>query len=267
MAILGLNIDHVATLRQARYRGGDPSIPGEPDPVWAVGPAELAGARCITMHLREDRRHVNDRDVALCRQVCRVKFNLEMAPTEEMVRFAASLRPHQVTLVPEGRHEVTTEGGLNVAGQQAQLRDVVLRLHDSGCKVSAFIDADPAQVRAAQKAGFDACEIHTGPYASAWGACAGDLRDPRLVRAIAGVAGAGAEAGALGMRFNAGHALNYANVIPIASQPGIEELHIGHSVIARSVLTGLDEAVRKMVGLIERACDAGGSSPADCATP
>jgi pyridoxine 5-phosphate synthase len=249
---LGVNIDHVATLRQARYREAGPDS-GEPDAVRAVGEAELGGADCITVHLREDRRHITDRDAELVRRLTRVKFNLEMAATDAMVSAAERLRPHMATLVPEGRAEVTTEGGLDVAGQSGRMRDVVSRLRSAGVTVSAFIDADGRQVAAAAKAGFEVCEIHTGLYAEAWSACGGDVTNEGLMASLEGVAMAGAEACGAGMRFNAGHGLNYHNVVRIAALPGISELHIGHAIVSRAVFTGLREAVREMKGLIVRA--------------
>lgn len=250
MATLGVNIDHVATLRQARYRGTPDPARGEPNPSHAVHVAELAGAECITMHLREDRRHVNDRDVQICRDLCRVKFNLEMGATDEMVAIAARLKPHMSTLVPEGREEVTTEGGLDVAGQKERMIGVVSTLRDAGVSASAFIDADVTQIRAAADVGFEWCEVHTGPYAEAFMHAGGDPRDPALAAALARVAAAGRLITELGMRFNAGHALNYANVRPIATLPGVEELHIGHSIVSRAVYTGLHEAVATMRSLI-----------------
>lgn len=251
MPLLSVNIDHVATLRQARYRGGGEY--GEPDPVWAAQQAELGGADGITVHLREDRRHITDRDVQTIRGLVRVKFNLEMAATREMVAIAGKVKPHSAMLVPEGRMEVTTEGGLDVRGRAASLKDAVKRLKDAGCLVSAFIDADERQVEAASKIGFDVCEVHTGPYAAAFLACGGDFRDRRLGAEIAAVAMAGGHIRAAGMRFNAGHALNYHNVVPVAAIPGVTELHIGHAIVARAVFDGLREAVRTMSELVKTA--------------
>ncbi|GJQ28769.1 MAG: pyridoxine 5'-phosphate synthase [Phycisphaerae bacterium] len=244
MPLLSVNIDHVATVRQARYRQGKDY--GEPDPVRAVHEAELGGADGITVHLREDRRHITDRDVELLRPLVRVKFNLEMAATDEMIEIARRIRPHSAMLVPEGRNEVTTEGGLNVAGQATRMREVVKRLKEAGCLVSAFIDADAAQVDAAQGAGFDVCEVHTGPYAEAFLACGGDLRLARLAGEVEKVRRAGERIVAAGMRFNAGHALNYANVGIVARLPGVSELHVGHAIVSRAVFVGLREAVREM---------------------
>jgi pyridoxine 5-phosphate synthase len=195
MLQLGVNIDHVATVRQARYRGEQPATAGlspedagEPDPVRAAHEAELGGADGITVHLREDRRHITDRDVRLLQRLVKVKLNLEMAATEEMVGIACELRPHTAMLVPEGREEVTTEGGLDVAGQAARMSEVVARLRDAGLIVSAFIDAEPRQVDACHAAGFDVCEVHTGPWAQAFARCGGDPRRSELVSELGRVA-------------------------------------------------------------------------------
>lgn len=245
MIQLGVNIDHVATVRQARYRdfGHDD---GEPDPVRAAHEAELGGADGITVHLREDRRHVQDRDVELLRRLVKVKLNLEMAATDEMVGIARRIGPHTAMLVPEGRAEVTTEGGLDVAGQRERLTRVVEALKQGGMIVSAFIDPDPAQVDAAAETGFDVCEVHTGPYAQAFAACGGDMRRDELIEALGAVERAGRRIRDLGMRFNAGHALNYHNVRPVAALEGIEELHIGHAIVSRAVYTGVRAAVAEM---------------------
>lgn len=248
MPLLSVNIDHVATVRQARYRQSKDY--GEPDPVWAAHEAQLGGADGITVHLREDRRHITDRDVELLRPLVRVKFNLEMAATDEMVKVAERIRPHSAMLVPEGRNEVTTEGGLNVAGQTERLRDIATRLRKAGCIVSAFIDADESQVQAAHQAGFDVCEVHTGPYADAFLACGGDFRMERLRSELSRVALAGAQILTLGMRFNAGHALNYANVGPIAALPNVSELHIGHAIVSRAIFQGMREATREMKNIM-----------------
>jgi pyridoxine 5-phosphate synthase len=247
MVLLGVNIDHVATIRQARYRG---QVSGEPDPVRAAHEAELGGADGITVHLREDRRHITDRDLELLRQTVRVKLNLEMGATDEMVAVALRTGPHTSMLVPEGRQEVTTEGGLDVAGQLDRLNSIVARLKERGIIVSAFIDAQTRQVEAAAKAGFDVCEVHTGPYAAAFLSGGGDFRRPELVAELDRVAEAGRHIRAAGMRFNAGHALNYQNVSPIVSLPGVEELHIGHAIISRAVFTGLCRAVAEMKALL-----------------
>lgn len=246
MIQLGVNVDHVATVRQAR-RGV------EPDPVRAAHEAELGGADGITVHLREDRRHIQDHDVERLRGSVNVKLNLEMAATDEMVTIARRIRPQIAMLVPEGRQEITTEGGLDVAGQLARMTDVVARLRDAGLIVSAFIDADPKQVEAAAKAGFDVCEVHTGPYAHAFAEAGGDFLFKPLATQLEAVRSAGTLISGAGMRFNAGHALNYANVKPIAGLPGIAELHIGHSIIARAIYTGIRDAVREMKRLMVEA--------------
>jgi len=257
MLQLGVNIDHVATVRQARYRGGQPAISGmnpddlgEPDPVRAAHEAELGGADGITVHLREDRRHITDRDVRLLQRLVQVKLNLEMAATEEMIAIATELRPHTAMLVPEGREEVTTEGGLDVAGQLGRMRDVASRLRDAGLITSAFIDAEIAQVEACAEAGFDVCEVHTGPWAHVFARCGGDPRRAELEAELERVRSAGAAIRGAGMRFNAGHALNYHNVEPIAGLPGVEELHIGHAIVSRAVYVGLRRAVREMKSLL-----------------
>ena len=253
MIQLGVNIDHVATVRNARYPGA-PDL-GEPDPVRAAHEAELGGADGITVHLREDRRHICDRDVQLLRSLVKVKLNLEMAATDEMVAIARDLRPATAMLVPEGRQEVTTEGGLDVDGQRARMQEVVARLKDAGMIVSAFIDAEPAQIDAASAVGFDVCEVHTGPYAEVFRACAGDMRRSELRAALSAVADAGERIRDAGMRFNAGHALNYHNVHPVAALAGIEELHIGHAIVSRAIYTGLRSAVREMKTImIDSAC-------------
>jgi pyridoxine 5-phosphate synthase len=260
MPLLCVNVDHVASLRQARYRdaglsatpagvGGDF---GEPDILRAIHEAELGGADGITVHLREDRRHVTDRDVSLVRQLSRVRVNLEMAATDEMVAIACALKPHTAMLVPEGRREVTTEGGLDVVRHQADIAGAVAMLRGAGCVVSAFIDADPTQIAAARDAGFQVCEIHTGPYAAHFLRAGGDFLDERLAAELERIAIAGGEIRAAGMRFNAGHALNYANVGPIASLPGVAELHIGHAIISRAIYVGIREAVREMKAILVR---------------
>jgi pyridoxine 5-phosphate synthase len=247
---LGVNIDHVATLRQARRTW-------EPDPVWAAVEAHLGGADGITVHLREDRRHIQDADVRKLRELTQIKLNLEMAATDEMVGIACELKPEMAMFVPEGRHEVTTEGGLDIVAQEAQLKDAVARLVDRGIVVSVFIDADVAQVEAAARIGAKVCEIHTGPYAHAFHAAGRDAESPAVLAEIARIAEAGAAVRSLDMRFNAGHALNYYNVQPIARLTGIRELHIGHSIISRSVFTGLREAVREMKRLMREGAERG----------
>ena len=258
MARLSVNIDHSASLRNARYRD-DPTVrAAEPDPLRIAHEAELAGADGITVHLREDRRHIVDRDVQRLRDATQAKINLEMAATEEMIEIAERVRPHAALLVPEGRHEVTTEGGLDVAGQRARIQDVVSRLRASGMVVSAFIDAEPRQVEACAEAGFGVCEVHTGPYAHTFADTGGDFASDRLGAAFGSVERAGAEVRRLGMRFNAGHALNYFNVVPIARLEGIDELHIGHAIMARALFVGVREAVREM----KRLASGGGTQAA-----
>jgi pyridoxine 5-phosphate synthase len=234
---LHVNIDHVATLRQARGTS-------YPDPVWAASLCELAGAHGITCHLREDRRHIQDRDVTLLRQTVRTILNLEMAVTEEMIGIARRVRPDMVTLVPEKREERTTEGGLDVASATTLAGDVA-RLQDDGIPVSLFIDPTPAQVRAAAATGARHIELHTGHYCEARGA-AEEAELERLAQA--------AEEGiALGLHVAAGHGLDYPNVEAVSLIPGIEEVNIGHAIIARSVLVGLDRAVRDMLALCQTA--------------
>jgi pyridoxine 5-phosphate synthase len=253
MIQLGVNIDHVATLRQARYCGAPDDPSAEPDPVLAAFEAQLGGADIITVHLREDRRHIADRDLELIRRTARVRVNLEMGATDEMVGIAERLRPHMATLVPEGRSEVTTEGGLDVAGQGQRMREVVRRLRGAGVSVSAFIDARSPQIDAAAATGFEVCEVHTGAYARAFAACGGEMTREELAAELEEVAVAGSAITGAGMRFNAGHGLNYANVGRIASLPGIAELHIGHAIVSRAVFTGLRRAVREMKDAMDRA--------------
>jgi len=247
---LGVNIDHVATLRQARRTW-------EPDPSWAAVEAHLGGADGITVHLREDRRHIQDADVRKLRELTQIKLNLEMAATDEMVGIACDIKPEMAMFVPEGRHEVTTEGGLDIVSQEARLKEAVARLADQGIIVSVFIDAEPAQVEAAARIGARVCEIHTGPYAHAFHAAGRDAESPAVLAEIAKIAAAGEAIRGLGLRFNAGHALNYYNIQPIARLPGIRELHIGHSIVSRAVFTGLREAVREMKRLMREAAERG----------
>jgi pyridoxine 5-phosphate synthase len=243
---LGVNIDHVATLREARRTW-------EPDPVWAAVEAHLGGADGITVHLREDRRHIQDEDVRRLRELTHIKLNLEMAATAEMVDIACRLRPEMSMLVPEGRHEITTEGGLDVVAQEAKLADAVKRLRDAGIVTSVFIDAEVRQVDAAARIGVAVCEIHTGPYAHAFHAKGRDAQSAAVQAELAKVRDAGAAVRAHGMRFNAGHALNYFNVQPVAALSGLRELHIGHSIVSRAVFVGLREAVREMKSLMREA--------------
>jgi pyridoxine 5-phosphate synthase len=246
MIELGVNIDHVATIRQARRTY-------EPDPVWAAVEAHLGGADGITVHLREDRRHIQDDDVRRLRDLTQVKLNLEMAPTDEMIGIACQLKPEMAMLVPEGRQEVTTEGGLDILAQEARLKDSIRKLADAGIMTSVFIDADIAQVEAAARVGARVCEIHTGPYAQAFHTKGRDARSPAVLEELAGVRVAGRAIVDLGMRFNAGHALNYFNVQPVAALPDVRELHIGHAIISRAVFVGLRGAVAEMKRLMREA--------------
>ena len=243
MIELGVNVDHVATVREARRTY-------EPDPVWAAVEAHLGGADGITVHLREDRRHIQDNDVARLRELTHIKLNLEMAATAEMIAIARRIKPEMAMLVPEGRREVTTEGGLDVVSRERLLRNRVGRLQDAGIVVSVFIDADLRQVEAAKRIGASVCEVHTGPYAHAFHAKGRDAESRGVLRELAKVRGAGERIRALGMRFNAGHALNYFNVEPVARLPGVRELHIGHAIVSRAVFVGMREAVREMKRLI-----------------
>ena len=238
MIALGVNIDHVATLRQAR-RGR------YPDPVYAALMAEEAGADSITLHLREDRRHIQDRDVTALREALQTRMNLEMAVTEEMIRIAQKVLPQDCCLVPESRQELTTEGGLNVAEHSARIRDAVTALGGSGVRVSLFIDPDPEQIEAAQRAGAPVIELHTGTYADSTGAA----RAREFERLCAGAK----FTARLGLIVNAGHGLNYHNVEPIAAIPEINELNIGHSIVARAIVDGLAKAVRDMKALMRAA--------------
>lgn len=249
MIELGVNIDHVATIRQARRTY-------EPDPVWASVEAHLGGADGITVHLREDRRHIQDDDVRRLRELTHIKLNLEMAATDEMVAIACALKPEMAMLVPEGRHEITTEGGLDVAGQEAKLKGVVAKLADAGIVSSVFIDAELPQVEAAARIGARVCEIHTGPYAHVFHEHGRDSESPAVLVEIEKIRSAGIAVRGLGMRFNAGHALNYYNVQPIAALPGVRELHIGHAIVSRAVLVGMREAVREMKQLMREAATA-----------
>lgn len=250
MIEIGVNIDHIATLRQARRTY-------EPDPVWGAVEAHLGGADGITVHLREDRRHIQDADVRRLRELTQVKLNLEMAATDEMVGIACGLKPEMAMLVPEGRHEVTTEGGLDVLAQEARLKDVISRLADAGIMTSVFIDAELPQIEAAARIGASVCEIHTGPYAHAFHARGRDAEAPAVLAELDKIRQAGQRIRELGMRFNAGHALNYYNVQPVARLAGVRELHIGHAIVSRSVFVGLREAVREMKQLMREAAGQG----------
>ncbi|MFM7601359.1 MAG: pyridoxine 5'-phosphate synthase [Pseudanabaena sp.] len=236
MPTLGVNIDHIATIRQAR-RGT------EPDPVAAAVIAELAGADGITVHLREDRRHIQERDVRLLRQTVRTHLNLEMAATPEMVAIALDVKPDYITLVPERREEITTEGGLNVKAQWERLGKFVHQLQGAGMPVSLFVDADTEQIQASARTGAKLIELHTGTYANA-------KNEEELQRELGVLTKGGALAIELGLRLNAGHGLTYWNTRAVAQIAGMEELNIGHSIISRSVLVGLERAIREMKALI-----------------
>jgi len=246
MIELGVNIDHVATLRQARRTH-------EPDPVWAAVEAHLGGADGITVHLREDRRHIQDEDVRRLRDLVHIKLNLELAATPEMVAIACGIKPEMAMLVPEGRHEITTEGGLRITGREAELTDVVARFRAAGIVTSVFIDADLREVEAASRIGASVCEVHTGPYAHAFHAKGRDAEAAAVVAELDRIREAGKAIRDLGMRFNAGHALTYFNVQPVAAIAGVRELHIGHAIVSRALFTGLREAVRQMKALMREA--------------
>lgn len=234
--LLGVNIDHIATLRNARGTA-------YPDPVQAAFIAEQAGADGITVHLREDRRHITDRDVRILRQTLDTRMNLEMAVTEELLAIAVETKPHFCCLVPEKRQEVTTEGGLDVAGQREKMRDACKRLADAGIQVSLFIDADEEQIKAAAEVGAPFIEIHTGCYADA-------KTDAEQAQELARIAKAATFAASLGLKVNAGHGLTYHNVKAIAAIPEMHELNIGHAIIGRAVMTGLKDAVAEMKRLM-----------------
>ncbi len=237
---LYVNIDHVATVRQARRTD-------EPDPVRAAVLAELGGAHGITVHLREDRRHIQDRDVRLLMETARTPLNLELAASSEILHLACELRPVQATLVPEKREEVTTEGGLDMGSEDTlgPLEEAVRRLREAGIRSSLFIDPDPAALERSKEVGADAVELHTGEYANA----KGNARGAELKR----LARAAVQGHELGMSVHAGHGLTYQNVVPVAAIPQIEELNIGHSIVSRAVFVGLERAVREMASLLERA--------------
>ncbi|BCG26194.1 pyridoxine 5'-phosphate synthase [Pseudomonas tohonis] len=237
--LLGVNIDHVATLRQARGTR-------YPDPVKAALDAEEAGADGITVHLREDRRHIQERDVRVLKEVMQTRMNFEMGVTEDMLAFAEEIRPEHVCLVPETRQELTTEGGLDVAGQEARIKAAVERLARLGSEVSLFIDADPAQIEASHRVGAPAIELHTGRYADAH---TPEEAARELQRIREGVA-LGLK---LGLVVNAGHGLHYHNVEPVAAIPGINELNIGHALVAHALFVGFKQAVVEMKELIQAA--------------
>jgi pyridoxine 5-phosphate synthase len=236
MPQLGVNIDHVATVRQARRTN-------EPDPVWAAALAELAGADGITLHLREDRRHISERDLRILRQTVTVKLNLEMACEPEILEIACDVRPDQATLVPEKREEITTEGGLDIRGNRDRVARAVDRLHQAGISVSLFLDPDPRQIEEAARLAVDAVELHTGQYALA---ALGAVQEKELdnIRTV------GALVRQAGLTLHAGHGLTYRNVRPIAAIEGMHELNIGHSIISRAIMVGLVEAVREMKRLV-----------------
>ncbi len=236
MALLGVNIDHVATVRQARRTD-------EPDPVWAAVEAQLGGADLITFHLREDRRHILDRDVPLLREVCRVPLNMEMAVVDEMVAIACRLRPEHCCLVPEKREEVTTEGGLDVVRHRDRVARAVHALREDGITVSAFIEPIEAQIQAAAQAGCHACELWTGGYAHA-------MRPADAARAIDTLRHAVGFARGVGLEVNGGHGLTYRNIPPVAAIQGFSAFHIGHSIVSRAIFTGMREAVCEMKRLI-----------------
>jgi len=237
MARLGVNIDHVATIRQARRMI-------EPDPVWAAALAELGGAHGITVHLREDRRHIQDRDLRILKDTVQVKLNLEMAADEGVTKIALDVRPPQCTLVPEKREEITTEGGLDVVGQRRRVARCVDQLLAAGIEVSLFIDPDERQIEASKELGAHAVELHTGRYADAANAADRD-------RELAQIRMAGSIAVERGLHLHMGHGLTYRNVVPIARIPDVGELNIGHSIVARAVMVGFTQAVREMRELIE----------------
>lgn len=274
MPHLGVNIDHVATLREARRVD-------YPDPVEAALAAERAGAEAITFHLREDRRHVQDHDLCRLRQEVHVRLNQELAPTDEMVELALKLHPHEVCLVPERRQEITTEGGLDAAGLKARLAPFVERLKAAGIGVSLFIDPVPRQIEAAAELKADFVEIHTGAYANLAdrdiaAAFLSGVDSPRSLKAARIKPGKAAEqelakireavkaARAAALKPNAGHGLNYANVAPIAAIPGIQWLHIGHAIVARAIAVGMERAVTEMCGLLNKR--SGGAAPHPHAT-
>lgn len=236
MPTLGVNIDHVATVRQAR-------LTNEPDPIWAATLAELGGADGITLHLREDRRHIQERDLHLLGQTVAVKLNLELACNDEILEIACQAKPHQATLVPERREEVTTEGGLDVVGNFERVSEAVKQLQGNGIVVSLFLDPDPSQIEAGVRTGATAVELHTGAYAHASANFTADSELETLVSAAKHISEAG-------LTLHAGHGLTYRNVQPIAEIPDMCELNIGHSIISRAIMVGLEQAVRDMKRLI-----------------
>ncbi|NPV38409.1 Pyridoxine 5'-phosphate synthase [Brevinematales bacterium NS] len=237
MLFLGVNIDHVATLRQVR-------LASYPDPVEIAPLVEKAGAHGITVHLREDRRHIQEDDVRRLRDTITTRLNLELALSEEIIRIALEVRPDEVCLVPERRAELTTEGGLDVVSQKEKIREVVERFHEKGIKTSLFIDPDPIQIEASLATGTDMVELHTGRYAEA----RGETREKEYQRLCEGAK----RAALLGLQVNAGHGLNYENTFPIASIPELHTLNIGHAIVARALFVGMEQAVREMLGVMHR---------------
>lgn len=238
MAVLNVNIDHVATVRQAR-------LTDEPDPVWAAVQCELAGANGITVHLRQDRRHIHDRDVRVLKETVACKFNLEMSMAEPIVKIAEAVRPDQVTLVPENRTELTTEGGLDCVRYKRRLAQVVRRMHEKGILVSTFIAPQAEQILASAQTGCDAVELHTGMYANA-------KTEATIRKRLAELAAGKDLAREHELVVHAGHGLTYRNIVPVARIEGLCEFNIGHSIIARAVLVGIREATRQMIDLIEK---------------
>lgn len=241
MPVLVVNVDHVATLRQAR-------MGIEPEPVTAAYMAEMAGATGIIVHLREDRRHIQDRDVELIKQTCNTRLHLEMAATSEMQGIALNIDPEMVCLVPEKRQELTTEGGLNCIGREEKLKDFLAPIHEKGIRSSLFIDADPRQIEAAHATGAEFIEIHTGHYADAKEFAARKVELEKILNGIA-------LANDIGLKVNLGHGLNYRNILSFKDVPGIKEYSIGHAIMARAIYVGLDRAVRDMADLVRTFVD------------
>jgi len=244
MLLLGVNIDHIATLRQARYRGSLDLPNAEPSIFAAAQICEKAGADSITVHLRADRRHIQDRDVTEIRKSIGLRLNLEMGNTPEIVEFALATRPDDVCMVPENREEITTEGGLDVAGLSASLAPTIQRLQAVGTRVSLFIDPEPKQVEASVKLGATMVELHTGAFANAFGASR-EIELGRLIESAELAHNAG-------LQVNAGHGINYDNIYEILSIPNLTELNIGHSIISRAVFTGLEQAIRDLLAIMKR---------------
>jgi pyridoxine 5-phosphate synthase len=239
LAVLGVNIDHVATVREARKTN-------EPDPVWAATLAELGGADAITVHLREDRRHIQERDLRVLLESVAVPINLELACANDVLQIACDASPYQVTIVPERREEVTTEGGLDVIGSRGKVTDAVQRLKNAGIVVALFLDPDEAQIQAGAASGADAIELHTGAYALA----SSRHQQAQVQAELNGLVAAAEQVRSAGLTLNAGHGLTYRNVKPVAAIAGMHELNIGHSIIARAIMVGLEQAVRDMKRLV-----------------